>query len=77
MDSSINSARAVERAQGSPPIAEIPLIQTETDRSHTRKIRMSALVIAPVVVAIVAIAVHFLVVPLDVLWYVALRRFGM
>ncbi len=77
MDSSINSARAIERVQGSPPLAEIPLIQTVTDRVHKRNLRMSALVIAPVVVAIAAVLVHFLVVPLDVLWYVALRRLGM
>jgi uncharacterized protein involved in exopolysaccharide biosynthesis len=77
MDSSINSARAVERVQGSPPLAEIPLIQTATDRTHKRNVRLSALVIAPVIVAIIAVAVHFLVVPLDVLWYVALRRLGM
>ena len=51
--------------------------QTETDRTHTRKIRMSAMVIAPIVVAIVAVLIHFFWIPLDVLWYVALRRFGM
>jgi uncharacterized protein involved in exopolysaccharide biosynthesis len=77
MDSSINSARAVERVQGSPPLAEIPLIQTATDKTHKRNVRLSALVIAPVIVAIAAVAVHFLWIPLDVLWYVALRRLGM
>lgn len=77
MDGSINSARAVERVQGSPPLAEIPLIQTATDKSHMRNVRLSALVVAPVVLAIAAVLVHFFWINLDVLWYVALRRLGM
>lgn len=77
MDSSINSARAVERVQGSPPLAEIPLIETTTDRTHRRNVRVTALVLAPIVVAVAAVLVHFLVIPIDVLWYVALRRLGM
>jgi uncharacterized protein involved in exopolysaccharide biosynthesis len=77
MDSSLHSARAIERVQGTPPIAEIPLIQTAVDNTRKRNVRVSALVVAPVVLAIAAVAVHFLVINLDVLWYVALRRLGM
>lgn len=77
MDSSITSARAVERVQGVPPIAEIPVIETAEDRSHRRSVQVTSLIVVPVVLAIMAVLVHFLVVPLDVLWYVALRRLGM
>jgi polysaccharide biosynthesis transport protein len=77
MDGSINSARAVERVQGSPPLAEIPLIQNNTDIVQKRKIRLSVLVIAPLVLAAAALAVHFFVANLDVLWYVIMRRMGM
>ncbi len=77
MDSSVNSARAVERVQGSPPLAEIPLIQNAEDRTHKRNVRLYALVFAPVAVAIVAVLVHIFVINLDVAWYVALRRLGM
>jgi uncharacterized protein involved in exopolysaccharide biosynthesis len=77
MDSSINSARAIERVQGAPPIAEIPLIQTTIDKTRKRNVRIYALVAAPVVVAVVAILVHFFLINLDVAWYVAMRRLGM
>ncbi|MCC7258123.1 MAG: hypothetical protein IT486_07095 [Gammaproteobacteria bacterium] len=77
LDGSINSARGIERVQGSPPLAEIPLIQNSLDRTHKRNVRLSLLVIAPVVLAILAVLVHFFLVNLDVLWYVALRRLGM
>ena len=76
MDGSITSARALERVQGAPPIAEIPLIETAEDHKHVRKIRIGALLIAPAVLAILLLLVHFLVIPLDVLWYVLLRKFG-
>ncbi|MFZ1624522.1 MAG: hypothetical protein WAU48_07015 [Gammaproteobacteria bacterium] len=76
MDGSITSARALERVQGAPPIAEIPLIETAEDHKHVRKIRIGALLIAPAVLAVLLLLVHFLIIPLDVLWYVLLRKFG-
>ena len=76
MDGSITSARALERVQGAPPIAEIPLIETAEDHKHVRKIRIGALLVAPALLAVLLLLVHFLVIPLDVLWYVLLRKFG-
>lgn len=77
MDQAINSARAVERVQGAPPIAEIPLIETAEDRKHERNTRVGVLLIAPIVLAIILALIHFLWIPLDVLWYVGLRKLGM
>jgi succinoglycan biosynthesis transport protein ExoP len=77
MDESVTSARALERVQGAPPIAEIPVIETEEDRRHDSRVKLTALVIAPVLVVVALLLVHFLFIPLDVLWYVALRRLGM
>lgn len=77
LDGSVNSARAVERLQGSPPLAEIPLIENSVDHSQKRKVRLTALVVAPAVLAVVAILIHFFIINLDVAWYVALRRLGM
>jgi uncharacterized protein involved in exopolysaccharide biosynthesis len=77
MDQSVTSARVVERVQGAPPIAEIPFIETEEDRVHDTRVRTTALFIAPGVLLIAAVLVHFLVIPLDVAWYVILRKLGM
>lgn len=77
MDGSINSARAVERVQGSPPLAEIPLILNTVDRSHTRKVRIGVLLIAPAVLAVIALLIHFFFINLDVAWYVGLRKLGL
>jgi uncharacterized protein involved in exopolysaccharide biosynthesis len=77
MDESVTSARALERVQGAPPIAEIPVIENEDDRRHESRVKLTALVIAPVLVVVALLLVHFFFIPLDVLWYVALRRLGM
>jgi len=77
MDQAIHSARAVERVQGAPPIAEIPLIETAQDRKKERNTRVGVLLIAPIIAGIILALIHFLWIPLDVLWYVGLRRLGM
>jgi uncharacterized protein involved in exopolysaccharide biosynthesis len=76
MDGSITSARALERVQGAPPIAEIPLIETAEDHKHVRKVRIGALLVAPAVLFVLLMLVHFFFIKLDVLWYVLLRKFG-
>ncbi len=77
MDEAIHSPRAIERVQGAPPIAEIPLIENAEDRKKERNTKLGVLLIAPIAVAIVLALIHFLWIPLDVLWYVGLRRLGM
>ena len=77
LDGSVNSARAIERVQGSPPLAEIPLIQNSGDQAQKQKRRITALVVVPAVLAVVAVLIHFFIINLDVAWYVALRRLGM
>jgi uncharacterized protein involved in exopolysaccharide biosynthesis len=77
MDEAIHSARAIERVQGAPPIAEIPLIENAEDRKKERNTKVGVMLIAPIVVAIILALVHFLWIPLDILWYVGLRRLGM
>ena len=77
MDESIHSSRAVERVQGAPPIAEIPLIETSQDRRAQRNMRLVLMFVVPALIAVALVLVHFFVMKLDVLWYVGLRRFGM
>lgn len=77
MDGSINSARAVERVAGVPPLAEIPLIRNSADVSSKRRIKLTTLIAVPAALAVVAVLVHFFLINLDVAWYVALRKLGM
>jgi polysaccharide biosynthesis transport protein len=66
----------VRRLLVSPPLAAIPHIGTASERERSRRIvRMSMGAAAVAVISLIA-AVHFLVLPLDVLWLGLLRRLG-
>ena len=74
MDKGLRGARAVLAITGAPPLAVIPYIAIEADRHRrTRRIRVW---IAGVVIALVVgiAAVHFFWKPLDILWFILLRR---
>jgi hypothetical protein len=67
----------VEAIQGVLPIAEIPFIQNKQDQARRRRMRWAAMVGAPAVLVLLALAIHFMAVPLDVLWYSTIRQLGM
>ncbi len=70
----LHGARAVLAITGAPPLAVIPYIETQVDRS--RRARRLWLWILGIVVALTAsaAAVHFFWKPLDVLWFVLMRK---
>ncbi len=76
MDSSIWGSKMLIDIQGGPPIAEIPLIMTGAELAHSRRIRIAAWISVPVTIAFAAVMIHFLLRPLDVLWYLVLRNLG-
>jgi len=74
MDDSIHGVRSVTQAVGMPPLAVIPLITNAADRK--RKVLQQFVVIG-VVISIIGgatLLIHFLFMPLDVLWFSILRR---
>lgn len=77
MDPAVRGSHAIERIFGAPPIAEIPLIDTAVEEKTRRNWRLVGLLLVPAVIIIILAVVHFVVMPLDVLWYVAIRRFGL
>jgi len=77
MDRSVRGVKMLSAIQGSPPIAEIPLILTQDEIVHARRMRVLAWTGAPLALLFVALTIHFLLRPLDVLWFVALRKLGL
>jgi polysaccharide biosynthesis transport protein len=61
---------------GVPPMAIIPRITEEVRRSRVQRVLVVGGSLAALACA-AALAVHFLYMPLDVLWFVALRRLGL
>jgi succinoglycan biosynthesis transport protein ExoP len=77
MDRSVRGVKMITSIQGSPPLAEIPLIQTQAEIAHDRRTRVLSLLAAPVALLLLALTIHFLLRPLDVMWFVALRKLGL
>ena len=77
MDNSVRGVKMLASIQGGPPIAEIPLIMTQHELSRARRNRILAWAGAPATLLLLAVTLHFLYRPLDVLWFVALRKLGL
>lgn len=76
MDNTVRGGRALTALMKLPPLGTIPYIETAEDvRKRRRRRWLLGVTIVVSVVAAIA-AVHFLFKPLDVLWYVVLRRLG-
>lgn len=76
LDQSIWGAASIESVIGQPPIAEIPFIATPEDLQRQRRARFAAMIGAPATAILLLVLVHFLVKPIDVLWYAAMRQLG-
>lgn len=77
LDTSVRGVKGVSDLLGAPPLATIPVIETAEERRRRTRRRV---LIALAVVAALAVAlmlVHVFVRPLDLLWFVAMRRLGL
>jgi uncharacterized protein involved in exopolysaccharide biosynthesis len=77
LDHSIRGPAAISSVVGQPPLIEIPYIFTEEELIRAQRVRRIGYAAAPVVALVVAVIVHFAVVPLDVLFYGALQKLGL
>lgn len=76
LDSSIKGPRDIERLLTEPPLAVVPWMATPDDMVRQRRQRNFVLAGAAGSLVLAMTAAHFLYRPLDVLWLVALRKFG-
>jgi hypothetical protein len=76
LDKSIREASAIISVQGVPPIVEVPYIYTDTELAHSARIKRVAIASTPVVAIVGLLIVHFVIMPLDVLWYSLASRVG-
>jgi uncharacterized protein involved in exopolysaccharide biosynthesis len=76
MDQSIRGTKNVVVLLNTAPLAGIPYMEIEAEkkRSSVKKVAIATAIISGMMIALAL--VHFFKTPLDVLWYVALRRFG-
>jgi uncharacterized protein involved in exopolysaccharide biosynthesis len=75
-DTSVRGVRDVRALLAIPPLAAIPHIGTQAERSLRRRRRLLSWIGGLVGLAALLAAVHFFVRPLDVVWLGLLQRFG-
>ncbi len=76
LDQSVHGRAGLQRLVGDPPLAVIPRIETAADRRRRLLRRLFVLLALLLLLAGALLAVHLLLMPLDVLWYAALRKLG-
>lgn len=62
---------------GAPPLVVLPYIYTSEDLLNAQRLKQKVLISSFAVLIGLVLILHFVVKPLDVLWYVAMRKFGM
>ena len=76
LDETVRGRKELVTVTGMAPLASVPYIVTRSERQAKWRKLIAAVVIAAVVVGAAVWAAHVFWMPLDVLLYVGLRRFG-
>ncbi|GAO34655.1 lipopolysaccharide biosynthesis protein [Sulfuricella sp. T08] len=74
MDSSIKSSKVLAGLLNAPLLSVIPFMENSEDRSKKTKLKTSLVIGAIVGIALILLSIHFLWQPLDVLWYMIMRK---
>jgi uncharacterized protein involved in exopolysaccharide biosynthesis len=77
MDTTIRGRRDLFDLTGIPPLALVPHIGTQAEARTARRHKQYAFGTAFATVCVAVVLIHFLYVPLDVLWFSFVRRFGL
>src|SRR5277367_3533744 len=75
-DASVRGPNDIRQLLQVPALASIPLIVTAEDRARRRRINRCSWGGAAGAALLVVIGIHFWVKPLDVVWLILVRRFG-
>jgi hypothetical protein len=73
---SVTSPRVLSGLLEAPLLGVVPRVENEQQRARRRRLITIALVALAFLAVVALLAVHFLYMPLDTLWYVAMRRLG-
>lgn len=77
LDKSIRGRKELVKAIGAAPLAVIPLIQTTQELSVRRRQTWLMVALALMALSSCLVLFHVFVKPLDVTWFVAMRKFGL
>ena len=76
LDASVRNRRDLENLLTVPPLAVVPWMDTPQDRRRRVQLQRFAASGAVTSMLLGALMLHLFYRPLDVLWHIALRKFG-
>lgn len=76
MDTRIYGPSDVAEAGGAYPLAVIPYIETQKEENSAVKKKWAVIGVMCGIVILGVVILHFAIKPLDVIWFVAMRKFG-
>ena len=74
MDHGVRGQKRVASLLGAMPLAVIPYIVDDIDIARKKKSRLRFLLLTLTAIVITLVAINFMFKPLDVLWYVLMRK---
>ena len=77
LDDSVRGEQGVLAIAGAPPLAIIPYMESEVEQQKRGRKKMMVIFLLAASALLILALLHFLVLPLDVLWYLLLRRLGL
>ena len=76
LDTSVRDRDGLEQILGAMPLGAVPAFRTKAELRHARRVRLGATTGAAFAAVLAVYAVHEFYRPLDVIWYVVLRKMG-
>lgn len=70
----VRGARSIQRSLGALPLSVIPFEMNLEDKAKTKRVKKRVIILFIAVIALALLLIHFLVSPLDVLWFRVLRK---
>ncbi|MEC9340599.1 MAG: lipopolysaccharide biosynthesis protein [Pseudomonadota bacterium] len=77
LDPTLRGPAMLSTLLGEAPLTVVPTISTQRELALHKRHRHIALVTAAVAVVVILVLIHFLLVPLDVAWFMLWRRLGL
>jgi uncharacterized protein involved in exopolysaccharide biosynthesis len=76
LSDSIKDVDGLVQVTGEPPLITIPYIEIEAEKEKQAKYKQLAIKIGLAAVVVFVMLFHFFIKPLDVLWFIVMRRLG-
>jgi protein tyrosine kinase modulator len=70
----VRGARSIQRSLGALPLAVIPYEMNLEDKAKTKRVKKRVIILFIAVIVFALLFIHFVVSPLDVLWFRVLRK---